>query len=299
MNNDITIFLMFKIMPKEFIDSFSKGDLYFSCCANWIDISKRNTNNGQGDRYEGVFAKYLRKNSRKPIKEYKKAFKKDLIVETDGEYKLLKRRSSLYTPAMCFYSYDSNSIMAYIPSKDKDRIDKAFERNQNKKEFVIENFPLGISDKYLKDFNIDSDNIDAVTIQPRNMILKLQSEGAYCHPVKYIDMDGEFDIFKEKHYKSFEGNLKTAFDKHVEIFFKDKKKYSHQCEYRVVMPGKLLSGMKRGKIVHVKGLSYISAPCDQSKNVDAINATGKDIISNTKDANNLYASITFQKKANQ
>lgn len=57
--------------------------------------------------------------------------------------------------------------------------------------------------------------------------------------------------------------------------------------------------MKRGKIVHVKGLSYISAPCDQSKNVDAINATGKDIISNTKDANNLYASITFQKKANQ
>lgn len=63
-------------MPKEFIDSFSKGDLYFSCCANWIDISKRNTNNGQGDRYEGVFAKYLRKNSRKPIKEYKKAFKR-------------------------------------------------------------------------------------------------------------------------------------------------------------------------------------------------------------------------------
>ena len=55
-------------MPIEYIDNFAKGNFYFSCCGNWVDIAKKGFGKGQGDKYEGVFAKYKRKNSRKPVK---------------------------------------------------------------------------------------------------------------------------------------------------------------------------------------------------------------------------------------
>ena len=29
----------------------------FSCCGNWVDIAKKGFGKGQGDKYEGVFAK--------------------------------------------------------------------------------------------------------------------------------------------------------------------------------------------------------------------------------------------------
>lgn len=28
-------------MPIEYIDNFAKGNFYFSCCGNWVDIAKK------------------------------------------------------------------------------------------------------------------------------------------------------------------------------------------------------------------------------------------------------------------
>ena len=75
MSNTVDVYFLFKIMPIEYIDNFAKGNFYFSCCGNWVDIAKKGFGKGQGDKYEGVFAKYKRKNSRKPVKYYKTLFK--------------------------------------------------------------------------------------------------------------------------------------------------------------------------------------------------------------------------------
>ena len=105
MSNTVDVYFLFKIMPIEYIDNFAKGNFYFSCCGNWVDIAKKGFGKGQGDKYEGVFAKYKRKNSRKPVKYYKTLFKKDLKIEQEGDYVLLRRISSLYIPATVSYTH--------------------------------------------------------------------------------------------------------------------------------------------------------------------------------------------------
>lgn len=287
MNKKIDVYLLYKIMNKEFIDSFSKGNFYFSCCSNWISIAKQNGGKGQGDLYEGVFAKYLKKNSRKPIKNYKKMFGKDLKVESVDGYVLLRRKSSLNIPTICFYSIDNESIMKYCFEKGNSNIKKILNENKEKNEIIIEKFPLGISKKYLLDFDIKSDNIEAVTIQPKNLLEQFRKEKIYFSKVIYIDMHSEFDIFKEE-YKKFGFNLTEAIDNHIEIFFKDKNDYSHQCELRAVIKNEHLSNIKKGKLKNIKNLSHINV----NENIH-VNATGFDLICNTK-STDLYGKVTLK-----
>ena len=183
MSKNVNVIFLYKIMQCEYIDGFSKGNFYFSCCGNWIDIAKKSGGKGQGDRYEGVFAKYLKKNSRKPIRKYKGKFGKDLIVESDGDFILLRRKSSLKIPAICFYSIDSDTIKEFFPETEKERIEKILDENNGLDEITVDKFPLGLSEKYLSEFNLDSEKIDAVTIQPRNVLGQFDKEGIYYHKV--------------------------------------------------------------------------------------------------------------------
>ena len=288
MNKEINVYLLYKILRKEFIDSFSKGNFYFSCCSNWISIAKQNGGKGQGDLYEGVFAKYLKKNSRKPIKNYKKIFGKDLIVKSVDGYVLLRRKSSLNIPTICFYSIDNESIMKYFcECEEESDIKKILNENKGKNEVTIERFPLRISKKYLLDFNIKSDDIEAVTIQPKNVLEQFKKENIYFNKVIYIDMHSEFDIFKGE-YKKFGFNLTEAIDNHIEIFFKDKDDYFHQCELRAVIKNEHLSNIKKGRLKNIKNLSHINV----NKNF-CVNATGSNLICNTKSID-LYGKVTLK-----
>lgn len=292
MSKSINLILLYKVMECKFIDGFSKGNLYFSCCGNWIDIAKKTGGKGQGDLYEGVFAKYLKKNSRKPIQKYKKLFGDDLIIESDGEYRLLRRRSSLKIPAICFYSLDSESSIEFFPEKEKERIEQILEENNGKNEITVEKFPLGISEKYLSEFNLKSEEIDAVTIQPRNLLKKFEEKGIYYNKVAYIDKRSQFDIYNDGLYKRFYTDINEAIDKHIEIFFKDKHDYFHQCEFRATIYAEHLNSIKQGITKHIDGLSYVYVN-DNSP----VNATGKDIICYTKSTHGgLYGSVVLKYK---
>lgn len=271
-------------------DVLSLMDLYnLICCSNWISIAKRDGGKGQGDLYEGVFAKYLRKNSRKPIKNYKKMFGKDLIVESIDNYVLLRRKSSLNIPTICFYSMDSKSVMDFFPENEKSTIEKNLGEHKGENEIVIEKFPLGISEKYLSEFNMNLDDIEAVTIQPKNLLEQFKEQNIYFNKVAYIDMHSEFDIFKDE-YKKFGFNIKDALDNHIEIFFKDKNDYSHQCELRATIRNEHLSNIKKGKLKKIKNLSYINVNADS-----CVNATGIDLICYTKStANGIYGKVVLK-----
>lgn len=292
MSNIIDVYFLFKIMPIEYIDNFAKGNFYFSCCGNWIDIAKKGCGKGQGDKYEGVFAKYKKMNSRKPIKFYKSLFKKDLKIESEGEYVLLRRKSSLYVPAICFYSLDNNTVMEFFPEKEKDRIEEIINKSGEKKEITVDRFPLGISEEYLSEFDIDSNKIDAVTIQPREILNAFRDKGYFYQKVSYIDMDNEFDIFKDKLYEKYGLDFNKAIDRHIEIFFKNQTYYSHQCELRAVIYDERLKSIKRGKIIHLDNLSSINVNGNDGSPADA---TGKDFICYTKNARNLYGEVVLKK----
>ena len=292
MSNTVDVYFLFKIMPIEYIDNFAKGNFYFSCCGNWVDIAKKGFGKGQGDKYEGVFAKYKRKNSRKPVKYYKTLFKKDLKIEQEGDYVLLRRISSLYIPAICFYSLDNNTSIEFFPEKEKARIEEIINNCGDAEEITVDKFPLGISDKYLSEFSIDSDKIDAVTIQPRKVLNEFKNKGLFYQKVTYIDMDTEFDIIKDKLYEKYGFNFNDAIDKHIEIFFKDKANYSHQCELRAIILDERLKSIKRGKTIHLDNLSSISV---SGKDGAPVNATGKDFICYTKNARDLFGKVVLKK----
>lgn len=294
MGNSYTVYLLYKIMDQMFINNFANGNFYFSCCGNWIDIAKRECDNGQGDKHEGVFAKYKKKNSRKPKKYYRALFKNDLIIEQEGDYILFKRKSSLYIPAICFYSIDNQTIKDNMPDDEKKKIENVASKGINSKRISVNNCLLPISENYRTDFELNSESKDAVLIQPRDVLTKLEEHGVFYKKVTYIDMSNEFDIFKDKLYTEYFTKVEDAIDKHIEIFFKDKTKYSHQCELRGIIYNEQLTSIKKGKTISLEGLKRIDIPEHTTPDDEILNATGIDFICNVKNIV-LRGGATFER----
>jgi len=292
---DVTkIFFLYKISEERYLEALATGEVYFSCCGRFMNIAKSGCGKGQGDRYECVFAKYLKKNSRKPIQKYKKMFGKDLLVETEGDYVLLRRKSSLYVPTACFYSIDNNTAIQNLNGDDKVRIEEIINANQDKEELTISDFPLSLSEKYFEEFNLSNDKINAIMIQPNDFLCKLTEKNVKYRKVAYIDMDKEYDIFGDELFKKYYGSslsLNEALEKRIEMFFKDKSNYEHQCEIRLVLRSKLYTSINQGYIVKLTGLKSMST--DYKSKVPA-NANGYDFICNVKNGQ-LKAEIIMAK----
>lgn len=84
---------------------------------------------------------------------------------------------------------DNNTSIEFFPEKEKARIEEIINNCRDAEEITVDKFPLGISDKYLSEFSIDSDKIDAVTIQPRKVLNEFKNKGLFYQKVTYIDMD--------------------------------------------------------------------------------------------------------------
>lgn len=297
-NNDAVVFFLLKIMENKYIESFVNGNVYFSCCKRWINIEKSGGKSGQGDIYEGVFAKYKKSNSRKPKQYYRKKFGKDLEVLSNDNYVLFRRRSSLMIPATCFYSFDSLSIIDFLPAYQTNRICELIEKNSDKDSFKIDNFPFIIPRQYLEEFNISSKMINSVIIQPRDFLSKLKEHSVVYRKVKYIDMSDEFDIFKSKTYQTdFNMQEAHALNEHIEIFYKDKNKFAHQNELRAVIKDKQLSSLNSSITIKLSGLKSISAESYDEKSMP-INVNGFDFLFNSKNID-TYATVEMVRIAEE
>lgn len=288
MEDTITIFMLYKIQEEDFLiggdkcrTPLSRGYVFFSCCGKWVDIGKAGCNSGQGDKYECVFAKYLKKNSRKPVQRYKKLFGPDLLLERDDEYVLLRRKSSLLVPTTCFYSIDSETSMTNLQAAQRQQIDKLTLDNREKTKIIVDNFPLVLTERYKKDFNLSSDKNNTLLILPGEFLPKLDDAGVGYRKVAYINTNCEYDIFKNEMYEAFYGKMSfdDAINKRIEIFFKDKEKYAHQCELRCVITNECerFTTHRKSKIIHLDGLSFFDSDSSETKD-----ATGMDFIYGNK-----------------
>ena len=291
-NTVTNIFLLYKITRKEFIKKLAQGEVFFSCCGRYVDIAKAGCDKGQGDKFECVFAKYLKKNSRKPIQVYKKLFGKDLKIESDGDYILFRRKSSLLTPTACFYSIDNETAINNLQGKEKECIEQILTENQDKEKVTIEKFPLTIPQIYLDEFNLNDDELDAMIIQPGLFLPALTAKNVTYRKIAYIDTNKEFDIFEDELYLNFYGKLtkSEAIEKRIEMFFKDKENYSHQCEFRCIISNTLFKNHSQGKTVKISGLTSMESNVGNTQN-----ATGKDFICNVKN-DVFFAKVTMEKK---
>lgn len=215
-----------------------------------------------------------------------------MLIENDGDYVLLRRKSSLLIPTACFYSIDNETAIINLPNDEKERIKKITTENQDKEQVTIENFPLTIPQKYLDEFNLDDDKLDAMIIQPGLFLPALTNKNVAYRKVAYIDTNKEYDIFENELYQEFYGNLSKseAIEKRIEMFFKDKENYSHQCEFRCVIRSIMFKNHNQSKVIRLAGLTSIKAGVGNAQN-----ATGKDFICNVK--NNVFkAKVVMQKK---
>lgn len=290
MKKTIKIFLLYKITSREFLKSLADGVVHFSCCAKYVDIAKNEGKIGEGDKYECVFAKYLIKNSSEPIKRYKRLFGRDLLLEKENGYVLFRRKSSLLIPTACFYSIDNETAITNLNDEDRKRIEAKLEKNKGKTEVTLDDFPFRLSEQYLNEFSIKKEDIDSMAIQPRDFLNKLKQKNVLYRKITYIDTNQEYDIFKDELYKSFYGDLSLtkAIESRVDLFFKDKERYSHQCELRCIVPNVLLRKKEHCKKIHLKNLSSIDA-----LNSEKRNATGVDFINNIKIAS-MSGTVTME-----
>lgn len=127
-------------------------------------------------------------------------------------------------------------------------------------------------------------------IQPGDFLNKLKQKKVLYRKIAYIDTNQEYDIFKDELYKSFYGDLSLtkAIESRVDLFFKDKERYSHQCELRCIVPNVLLRKKEHSKKIHLKNLSSIDA-----LNSEKRNATGADFINNIKIAS-MSGTVTME-----
>lgn len=99
----ITIFAGMKIGEEQWIKKLENGSACFSPIADYIEQGEKENNNEQGDKYEGVFAR-LKKNDTR-IHDMEDRLKDDLEEIEDGEYILLRRKSSRTVPVFCLYGF--------------------------------------------------------------------------------------------------------------------------------------------------------------------------------------------------
>ena len=99
----ITIFAGMKIGEEKWIKKLENGSACFSPIADYIEKGEKENNNEQGDKYEGVFAR-LKKNDTR-IHDMEDRLKGDLEEIEDGEYILLRRKSSRTVPVFCLYGF--------------------------------------------------------------------------------------------------------------------------------------------------------------------------------------------------
>ena len=291
-------YLLYKRVKDEYFKDISNGIVHFSCCEKYIEIAKKGCGKGQGDEHECVFAKYLKENSSKPIKKYKNIFDDDLQVEEEGDYVLLRRKSSLLIPTSCFYGIDGNIIINNLKDEDLEYIKKIASDNPGKNEIKVPKIPFYFGDKYLDDFGKE-DETKGIYIVPKKFKEEMIRKKVKFNKVAYIDENQEYDIFKDKFYnKYFDDimNLKEAFNYRVDMFFKDKS-YSHQNEYRFIIPTMPFNNFKEGKEgTKIKLDGLIPFDVSKAKNSNR-SANGKDLIYNYGNDKNMilyFNNVTLQ-----
>lgn len=104
--------ILFKFGVAKWMKALKDGKVSFSCPGQYINIAKDSGNSEQGDLYEGVFARLKGTDPR--IEQCRGKLGEDLEILPDGDFVLLRRKSTYFIPTFCFYSFRGIDLLQNV-----------------------------------------------------------------------------------------------------------------------------------------------------------------------------------------
>ncbi|CAM4042446.1 hypothetical protein COLU111180_20645 [Cohnella lubricantis] len=208
--------ILFKFGATKWMKALKDGKVSFSCPGQYINIAKKTGNSEQGDLYEGVFARLKKTDPR--IEQCGRKFGDDLEVLPDGEYVLLRRKSTYSVPTFCFYSFRGLDLLQNVTRPGLQRVRHDFD----------ERMYSGFSSNAA--LNAHSDDAPATLI--------IQARPFYEQIMKAIHREGFGAELSHINYKLFENEefYIEPTDQRKELFYKFPK-YRYQKEARILLHG--------------------------------------------------------------
>lgn len=228
-------------VDEPFGDNFMNGELCFGSAKRYIDLEEKHGETEQGDRFEGIFAR-LRKNDTK-ISYYQKKYGSDLEIIDDNEYVMLRRFSTKKIPVLCFYAISDEYLASKIDKKNIFCLDS--------RHYAIIEFDF---ERRMYHFSGDVKTNVLITfskVEMEHIMAELNSKSLF-HKEQQVDYSKkDSDVF----------DLEPT-DEREELFYKNSR-FEYQQEFRIILP--------YNKIHATKPLKYLKkitiSPFKKSKSI--------------------------------
>jgi hypothetical protein len=231
--------ILFKFGATKWMKDLKDGKVSFSCPGQYINIAKDTGNSEQGDLYEGVFARV--KETDPKIEQCRGKLGGDLEILPDGDFVLLRRRSTYFIPTFCFYSFRGIDLLQNVTRPGLQQVRHNFdERMYN-----------GFSSN--ADLNAHPDDTTATLI--------IQARPFHKQVMQAISREGFGIEISHINYTLFENEefYIEPTDQRKELFYKFPK-YSYQREARILLHGLKINNLNERYTLNIGSLSDDDAP---------------------------------------
>lgn len=215
---------VFRFSEKRWAVQFINGHFNFSCIGAYIKKAEIEGNNEQGDKYEAVFARLRKGDSR--IKEYEEKLKGDLEIIDDGQYVLLRRHSAKYVPTFCFFVYK-------VCDLEKGEYTKPYGENGDLIDIELP-FDSRMYDSFTKKHNTVNGNIEErITVALVELDPFLDNVYSFIKSPFGWSVGAKMDYIDYKVREADEFIIEPT-DEYNELFYK-RARFKYQHEARIVL----------------------------------------------------------------
>lgn len=231
--------ILFKFGTTKWMKALKDGEVSFSCPGKYINIAKDNGNSEQGDLYEGVFARLKETDPR--IEQCRGKLGEDLEILPDGDFVLLRRKSTYFIPTFCFYSFRGLDLLQNATRPGLQQVRHDFD----------ERMYSGFSSNAV--LNVHPDDAPATLI--------IQARPFYEQIMQGIRREGFGIEISHINYTLFENEefYIEPTDQRKELFYKFPQ-YSYQREARILLHGLKINNLNERYTLNIGPLSDEDTP---------------------------------------
>ncbi|MDR4950377.1 hypothetical protein [Neobacillus cucumis] len=231
--------ILFKFGLTKWMKELKDGKVSFSCPGQYINIAKEEGNSEQGDFYEGVFARLKETDPR--IEQCQCKLGEDLEILPDGDFVLLRRKSTYFIPTFCFYSVRPPDLSQNVTCSGWQQVRYGFD----------ERMYSGFSSSAV--LNVHPDDAPAtLIIQARpfhEQIMQAVRRKGFSIEISHIN----YTLFENEEFYI------EPTDQRKELFYKFPK-YSYQKEARILLHGLKINNFNERYTLNIGPLSDEDAP---------------------------------------
>lgn len=225
--------ILFKFGATKWMKALKDGKVSFSCPGQYINIAKDKGNSEQGDLYEGVFARLKATDQR--INQCREKLGEDLEILHDGDFVMLRRKSTYYIPTFCFYSFRGIDLLQNVTRTGVQQVRHDFD----------EKMYSGFSSNTILN---DPDDVPAtLIIQARpfhEQVMQAARREGFGIDISHIN----YTLFEKEEFYI------EPTDQRKELFYKFPK-YSYQKEARILLHGLEINNLNERYTLNIGQLS--------------------------------------------